>query len=95
MSHCSDLRPLVSTRLCKILTGIPLRYPVVALCHGDYVALDLQGWPLHMLQQCIDGVDVGLAKLKPWMLVWVVANVVSLQLSHTNTSRKALKYCLS
>ena len=45
-----------------IVTGTPLRYPVVALCHGDPVALDLQGWLLRMLQQFIDGVDVGVGQ---------------------------------
>ena len=28
------------------------------------MALDLQDWPLHMLQQLIDGVDVGVDQLK-------------------------------
>jgi len=42
-----------------ILTGIPLRYPVVGLCHGDPAALDLQDWPL----SC-SAVDVGVDQLK-------------------------------
>lgn len=42
-----------------------LRYPVVALCHGDPVALVLQGGLLHLLQQLhIDGVNVGVGQLK-------------------------------
>lgn len=36
-----------------------------APCHGDPAALDLQDWPLHVLQQFIDGLDVGLGQLKP------------------------------
>ena len=32
------------------------------LCHP--VTLDLQDWPLHTLQQFIDGVDVGVGQLK-------------------------------
>ena len=32
-----------------ILTGTPLGYPVVALCHGDPAALDLQGQSLYAL----------------------------------------------
>jgi hypothetical protein len=35
--------------------GIPLRNPVVALCHGDPAALDLQDLPFHTFQQFIDG----------------------------------------
>lgn len=38
--------------------GLPLGHPVVTLCHGDPVALDLQGWSLHILQQITDGVDI-------------------------------------
>lgn len=39
------LRPLVSSTL----TGTPLGYPVVALCHGDPAALGLWIGPLHVL----------------------------------------------
>lgn len=39
----------------------PLVYPVVALCHRDPVALDLQVWPLHTLQRFIDDTDVRVA----------------------------------
>jgi hypothetical protein len=55
-----------------ILTRTVLRYPVVALCHGDPVALVLQNQPFYMLQQFIDGVDVG-----SWIWAWVVAELVS------------------
>jgi hypothetical protein len=48
----------------SILSGTPLLCPVVALCHGHSAALDLQGWPLHKLQQIIDGVDVGVGPPK-------------------------------
>ena len=36
----------------------------VFLGHGDPAASDLHDWPLHTLQQLIDGVDVGTGKLK-------------------------------
>ena len=39
--------------------GAPLGYPVVVLCHGDPVVLDLYVHPLHVLQQFVDEVDVG------------------------------------
>lgn len=44
---------------CWILPMASLRYLLVALCHGDPAALDLQDPPLHLPQQLIDGVDVG------------------------------------
>jgi hypothetical protein len=44
------------------LTGTPLGYPVVTLCHGDPAALDLQGWSLYPLFK--DGLDVGVGQLK-------------------------------
>lgn len=46
-----------------IPTGTPLGYPVAVLCHGDPAALYLQIWPLHMLQQFIDEVDVGVGQI--------------------------------
>ena len=45
------------------LTETPLGYPVFVLCHRDLVTLGLQDWPLHVLQQIIDGVDVGVGQL--------------------------------
>ena len=42
----------------------PFGYPVVALCHGDPVALELQGQPYHMLQQLINEVGFGVGQLK-------------------------------
>lgn len=51
------------------LTGIPLRYPIVALYHGDSVALDLQVWALFTCsKQFIDEVDVGMGYLKVMVL---------------------------
>lgn len=51
-AHCNESwvwfeRPLASTTL-SILNPhrTPLRQPVVAPCHGDPAALDLQDWPL-------------------------------------------------
>ena len=46
------------------LTGTPLKYTVVALCHGDPVALNLSDPALHVLQQFINGVDVGVSQFK-------------------------------
>lgn len=46
---------------CTINTGSLLGLfdnLVVALCHGDPVALDLQDWPLHLFQKFTDQVDV-------------------------------------
>ena len=65
MSHWSGLRSLfLLHHQYRILTRTPLGYPVVALCHGDLVALDLQDQLLHTLQQFIDGIDVGVGQLK-------------------------------
>lgn len=59
MSHWSDSRPLASATLLIVSShGAPLRYPVVALCHGDPVALFLNIQPIHMLQQYIEEVGV-------------------------------------
>lgn len=61
------------------LTGTLLRYPVVALCHGDPAALDLQDPPLHLPQQLIDGVDVGVGGyfilIDIWPRIWVLHSV--------------------
>ena len=54
-----------------ILTRTPLGYPVVALCCGDPVTLNLQDWPLHILQQLIDGMDVRVGQLRALDLVLV------------------------
>jgi hypothetical protein len=43
---------------------IPLGYSAVARYHGDPAALDLQDWSLHMYQQFIDGMVVGVGQLK-------------------------------
>ena len=61
MSHWSVpglLILLYSSYWAPTGTGTPLGYPIVALCHGDPVALDLQVQSLHTLQQFIDEVDV-------------------------------------
>ena len=46
-------------------TAAPFGYPVVALCHGDPAALDLQDMTLHfhVPQQIIHGVDVEVGQL--------------------------------
>lgn len=60
-SHLSG-SVLVSITLCWIVTGTLLEYPVVALCRGNPVALGLWVRQVHVLQQIIDGLDVGRAK---------------------------------
>lgn len=45
-------------------TGSFLRYPVVALCHGDPAAFLLQDQPLLTLQQFTGDADAGLGQLK-------------------------------
>lgn len=59
-------KPLASVTL-SILgpRGESIGYPVVALCHRDPEALDLQGQPFYVLQQITDGVDMGWANSKP------------------------------
>ena len=49
---------ILPRNMCS-LTGTPLGYVVVALCHGDPAALGLQDQPLHVLQQIRGGVGVG------------------------------------
>jgi hypothetical protein len=80
-----------------ILTGTPLGCLVIALCHGDPAALDLQDWLLYTLRQVVDEVDVGWDSSEPWIRAWEVADFVSspallhhLQLSTTRTSSPAL-----
>jgi hypothetical protein len=61
-----------------ILAGTPLRYPAVALSHGDPVALDLQDWPFHALQKLFYrwGTGWGWANSKPWIWAWVITELV-------------------
>lgn len=40
------------------LNGTPLRYPIVAFCYVDPIALHGQYQPLHVFQQFTDGMDV-------------------------------------
>ena len=44
--------------------GSALGNLVVALCHEDPAALDLQDWPFYKLQQSIHRVDTGVGQLK-------------------------------
>jgi hypothetical protein len=68
--HCDDLLVWCKASWLLLLyqywnlTGTPLGYPVVVLCPGDPVGLDLWDGPLHMLQHFIDGVDVGVSQFK-------------------------------
>ena len=66
MSYWSVSRPWASLLhyLYWILTGTPLGYFAVALCHGGPAALILQDQPLHMLQRAIDAVDDGVEQLR-------------------------------
>lgn len=56
MSHYSGSRPLASATL--LILG-----SVVALCPRDPEALDLRDQTLYVLQQFIDGVDIGVHQL--------------------------------
>lgn len=61
----SGTRPLASATLSILKhSKTPLRYNVMGLYRGDPVVLDLYDWPLHSLQQLINGVDVGMDKFK-------------------------------
>ena len=66
--YCNEsfvlVRGLWLLLLCQywILIWTPLRYPVVALCHGE--PLVLQDWPFYPLQQFTDEVDVGVSQLE-------------------------------
>ena len=65
MSHWSVWSPLVSATLS--ILGPHLDFSWVSHCalyHGDLEALVTQDLPLHVLQQVIDGVDVGVSQLK-------------------------------
>lgn len=55
-----------------------LRHPVVA---WSPVAMAMQGGPLSLLQQLINGVVVKLGQIKVLTLVWIIAEIVSLGLS--------------
>lgn len=68
MSHWTGLRPLPSAAL-SILNPHQLssQNPIV-LCPGDPTALLLQAWSLHLLQQFLDRVDVGVKQLKAFYL---------------------------
>ena len=46
------------------LTEMPLRYPAVGLNHRNPLGMVLQDWSLHVLQQVIDGVVVGMGQIK-------------------------------
>ena len=64
MNHCFGLKSLASAILSVLDTHLLSRYSVVVLCHGDPAALSLQDQLFCLLQQFIDGVDVGVDQLK-------------------------------
>ena len=77
--HWFDSKPLALLyHQYWILPRMHLRYPVVALCHGDPAALEEQHWSIHLLQQFIAGVDDGVGQVKALYLGLVVAELVSL-----------------
>jgi hypothetical protein len=55
----------------------PLRHAVVALWHGDSIALDLQALPLCTLHQFINGIDIGWVNSNPWTWAWVIPEFVN------------------
>lgn len=66
-----DSRPLATLSLLGP-TGL-LSGTLLLRCHGDSAALELQDWPLHMLEQFTDGVDGGVGQLAVQILELVVA----------------------
>ena len=74
VSHCVPFYPhiFVNVRCSEPLVWLkasgsspgPLRYPIVALCHGGPTVLYLHNWSLHTLQQFIDDVDIEVSQLK-------------------------------
>lgn len=59
MSHWSCSLLLVLLHYWPFTLTRTLGYLVVALCCGEPAALDMKNWPPYMLQQFIDGMDVG------------------------------------
>lgn len=77
MTHWSGFKPLASATLSILDSHLtPLRYPVVGLCLGDSAALVMQDLTLHISQQFINGVDVGMTNIKPWIWAWLVVKLV-------------------
>ena len=67
------------------LTRTPLRYPVVVLSHhGGPVVFS---WPLHVFQQFINAVDVGVGQFKALVLVLRVSELDTLQVLLTPITR--------
>ena len=63
MSCWSGSRVLVHHQYCT-LTETSFGYPAVVPSHGDHATMVPQDQSLHILQQVIDGVDVGICQLK-------------------------------
>lgn len=64
VSHRSGSKSLASvTHSILGLMGTPPGYPAVMLCYEHPTVLSLQVWPLHVLQQIIDEVDVRMGHL--------------------------------
>ena len=66
MSHWSGSRLVASATpsvLDPHLDSFQI-YFFFSLCHGNPAALDLQVWPLSLLQEFIDGVEVALSQLR-------------------------------
>lgn len=75
---CSNLRSLVfATSSILVLTGAPLGYSVVFLCHGGSVTLGLQDQFFHVLQKIKEGVDDGIGQAIDLFLVCTVADLAS------------------
>jgi hypothetical protein len=81
VNESSIWRPLASAILSVLDTHLLSRYSVVVLCHGDPAALSLQDQLFCLLQQFIDGVDVGVDQLKALDLgkggSWLVQLIIS------------------
>lgn len=103
MSHWTGLRLLPSAALSILNSHQHSSQNPVILCPGDPVALLLQVWSLHLLQQFLDRVDVGVNQLKALYLsldgTWISPTVLPhcpseakghLSITHILASRQGL-----
>lgn len=74
--HCSEsslqCEVSINTESSQALLSDVLLLP----CHGEPASFVLQDWPLHTLQQFIDGVDVGWANSTSCIGAWLVAELL-------------------
>lgn len=103
MSHWTGLRLLPSAGLSILNSHQHSSQNPAILCPGDPAALLLQAWFLHLLQQFLDRVSVGVNQLKVLYLsldgTWIRPTVLPhcpgeakghLSITHVSASRKEL-----